>query len=143
VGAIASYVIGLVAEVLGEEPELEKTYPWALGDPSPTTGRRARLPFDAVWERRGLIVEVDEDQHRRPVAFWDKPEVMTVSGVSRGEQRDLYARRKREAARAQGYNVVEIPWERTPPPSKRSRKDDLGEIRSLLSGGGTAPPKEG
>jgi hypothetical protein len=74
VGAIASYVIGLVAELLGEEPEREKTYPWARGDVSAKTGRARQLPFDAVWEARRLIVEVDEDQHRRPVKFWDKPD---------------------------------------------------------------------
>jgi hypothetical protein len=86
-GAISDYVISLARELLGEEPEREKTYPWALGDVSAKTGHARRLPFDAVWEARRLIVEVDEDQHRRPVAFWDKPHVLTVSGVHRGEQR--------------------------------------------------------
>jgi len=102
IGAIANYVIGLLTELLGEPPELEKTYAWALGDLSPKTGRARRLPFDAVWESRRLIVEVDEDQHRRPVAHFDKPERLTVSGVHRGEQRGLYAERKRTAARAEG-----------------------------------------
>jgi hypothetical protein len=102
-GAIAIYVIDLLTEVLGEQPEREKSYPWAIGDISSKTGRAARLPFDAVWESRKLIVEIDEDQHRRPVAFWDKATVMTVSGVSRGEQRGIYAQRKRDAARSNGY----------------------------------------
>jgi hypothetical protein len=89
-GIIANYVIGLVSELLGEDPELEKTYPWALGDVSAKTGLARRLPFDAVWETRRLVVEVDEDQHRRRVKFWDKPHIVTVSGVHRGEQRRLY-----------------------------------------------------
>ena len=98
-GAISNYVIGLASELLGEEPDREKLYPWALGDVSAKTGHARRLPFDAVWEKRRLIVEVDEDQHRRPVSFWDKPDVLTVSGVHRGEQRHLYDERKRAAAR--------------------------------------------
>src|SRR5262245_23463406 len=123
-GAIADYVIELLAEVLEEQPEREKRFSWALGDLSPKTGRRAQLPFDAVWEARRLIVEVDEDQHRKPVAFWDKPDVKTVSGISRGQQRGIYDRRKRDAARSQGYTVVEIPWERKPRPADRDREVD-------------------
>jgi hypothetical protein len=131
---IANYVLGLVTAVLGDEPEREKTYPWALGDVSSKTGLARRLPFDAVWEDRRLIVEVDEDQHRRPVPFWDKPHVMTVSGVHRGEQRRLYDARKRAAARAHGYVVVEISWERRPAPERRDRAADLRAIRSQLLG---------
>jgi len=131
VGAIANYVIDLLTELLGERPQREKTFPWALGDVSRKTGRAAPLPFDAVWESRRLIVEIDEDQHRRPVAFWDKPAVMTVSGVSRAEQRAIYAQRKREAARANGYTVLEIPWERRPPPDKRDRATDMAALREL------------
>jgi hypothetical protein len=133
VGAIANYVIGLVSELLGESPEREKRFPWATGDVSPKTGRAALLPFDAVWESQRLIVEVDENQHRQPVPFWDKPDKLTVSGVSRGVQRRLYDERKRAAAREHGYAVVEIPWERRPIPEKRDRESDLVLVRSLLT----------
>jgi hypothetical protein len=135
-GAIATYVVGLVSELLGEQPEREKTYAWALGDVSAKTGLARRLPFDAVWETRRLIVEVDEDQHRRPVTFWDKPHVITVSGVHRGEQRRLYDERKRAAARAEGYTVIEIPWERRPVPAKRDRPSDLSTVRAKLRASG-------
>jgi hypothetical protein len=112
VAAIAKYVIELLTEVLGASPEREKSFPWAVGDVSPKTGHARQLPFDAYWAGLKLIVEVDEPQHRQPVPFWDKPDVITVSGVSRGEQRRIYDQRKRAAARAQGYTVLEIPWER-------------------------------
>ena len=131
-GQIAKYVIELVTELLDDAPELEKTYEWALGDVSEKTGRARQLPFDAVWESRRLIVEVDEDQHWRPVDFWDKPDKLTVSGVSRGEQRRIYAERKRAAARAQGYVVLEISWERKPVPTKRNREADLALVRNRL-----------
>jgi hypothetical protein len=134
-GAIASYVIGLVSELLGELPELEKTFPWAVGDVSEKTGRSRQLPFDAVWESRHLIVEVDEDQHRHPMPFWDKPDKLTVSGVSRGVQRRLYDERKRATAREQGYIVIEIPWERRSAPINRDRQADLALVRARLSEG--------
>jgi len=135
-GRVAAYVIDLLAEILGAEPERERRFPWAEGDASLKTGRRAMLPFDAVWEARRLIVEVDEDQHRRPVAFWDKPDALTVSGVSRGEQRRLYDLRKRTAARDQGFTVVSVAWERRPPPGQRDREADRRRLLAALSDAG-------
>jgi hypothetical protein len=135
-GRIADYVIDLLEEILGETAVREKRFPWALGDPSQKTGHAVRLPFDAVWSSRNLIVEVDEDQHRRPVPFWDKPSVPTVSGVSRGEQRIIYDRRKRSAARAEGFTVIEIPWERRPAPRQRDRSEDRRRLTRILRDGG-------
>jgi len=139
-GRTAFYVISLLAEILHEEPERERRFDWALGDPSPTTGRRAKLPFDAVWASRRLIVEVDEDQHHRPVRFWDKPDTLTVSGVHRGAQRRIYDKRKRAAARRHGYVVLEIPWDRRPPPDQRDRQADRRMLVTLLRRAGISPP---
>ncbi len=133
VGHVADYVIDLLSEILGERPEREKRFPWALGDVSAKTGRRVQLPFDAVWVRHFLVVEVDEDQHRRSVAFWDKPSVATVSGVFRGEQRAIYDARKRTAARAAGYTVLEIAWERRPKPGNRDREADRRLLARTLT----------
>jgi hypothetical protein len=137
-GQVANYVIELLAEVLGEEPEREMKFAWALGDLSEKTGRRARLPFDAVWQSRRLIVEVDEPQHREPVEFWDKPHVTTVSGVPRGAQRAIYDRRKRAAARAEGFTVIELEWERRPPPARRDREIDKTRLVAALRQAGVA-----
>lgn len=136
-GRVADYVIALLEELLGETAERERRFPWALGDASPKTGRQTKLPFDAVWPSRRLIVEVDEDQHRGPVDFWDKPDVLTVSDVSRGEQRAIYDRRKRDAARDRGFTVIEIPWERRPAPTRRrDRESDLRRLRHHLKRAG-------
>lgn len=120
----------------GEPSERERRFPWALGDASEKTNRRVELPFDAVWESRRLIVEVDEDQHRRSIAFWDKPSVKTVSGVSRGEQRAIYDQRKRAAARRAGFTVVEIPWDRRPVPERRDVVADRTTLIALLRAAG-------
>jgi hypothetical protein len=135
-GRVADYVIELLEEILGEPAEREKRFSWAVGDLSPKTGRQVELPFDAVWISRRLVIEVDEDQHRRAVAFWDKPDVTTVSGVPRGQQRAIYDRRKRMAAREQGFTVIEIAWERRPPPSARIRENDQRRLEELLAEAG-------
>src|SRR5262245_10821555 len=112
------YVVGLLEGLLGPA-ERGKRFAWALGDVSAKTGRAVRLPFHAVSEARRLIVEVDDEQHREATAFFDKPHRLTVSGVHRGEQRRRYDERKRAAARAQGYLLIEVPWSRYRPPRLR------------------------
>lgn len=122
------YVVGLLEQMLGPA-EHGKRFPWAAGDVSAKTGRAVWLPFDAVWESRKLIVEVDEDQHRTPEPFFDKPHRLTVSGVHRGEQRRGYDARKRAAAVAQLYQLVVIAWSRKRPQVPQ----DLLELRTLLT----------
>ncbi len=120
-------------------PRREARFGWALGDLSEKTRRRERLPFDAAWESRKLIVEVDEEQHRLPVRFWDKPGVVTVSGVDRGRQRRIYDDRKRRAAREQGYTVLEIEWASRPPLARRDRGADRRELQERLVDCGVLP----
>ena len=105
---VQRYVTSLLEELLGRT-EVEKRFDWARGDSRDPGKPGVPLPFDAVWERRKLIVEIDEQQHGEPVRFFDKPDVITVSGVHRGEQRRLYDERKVRLARDRGYTVVRIP----------------------------------
>lgn len=126
-GKTERYLVTLLETILGPA-DRTKRFAWAVGDPSPKTGRVAKLPFDAVWERRKLIVEVDEEQHRDATPFFDKPHRLTVSGVPRREQRRLYDIRKRTAAAAQGYVVVAIEWSRRKSPADA----DIELLRSHL-----------
>jgi hypothetical protein len=136
-GQAAEYVIALLEELLGPATAREKRFPWAIGDVSPKTGRAVQLPFDAFWEERRLLVEVDEEQHKEPVLFFDKPEIMTVSGVHRGEQRKLYDKRKRTAARRRRYRVLVIEWPRRRP---RDRERDIVALQELLDKAGIPHP---
>ena len=126
-GRTEQYVVGLLEKLLGPK-DVRNRFEWAVGDVSPKTGRAARLPFDAAWEERKLIVEADEDQHTEATPFFDKPDRITASGVHRGLQRRMYDERKRRAARAQGYKVVEIEWSR----KRKPKADDIDELRRLL-----------
>lgn len=81
-----TYVIHLVAEVLGESPLEEPRFSWLRGDAGTT------LPVDAYFPEHDLVVEYRERQHltERPDSFkfWDsKP---TASGIPRSEQRARY-----------------------------------------------------
>ena len=102
------YVTDLCDAVLGIPASREHRFPWLLGDVSPKTGRQAQLPVDAYWESLGLVMEFQEEQHSRSVKLFDKPDVITVSGVHRGEQRRLYDERKAQMVPSHGLRLVVI-----------------------------------
>lgn len=56
----------------------------------------------------GLVVAYRERQHDEPVAHFDKPERLTVSGVHRGEQRRLYDRRREQLIPLHGLRLVVV-----------------------------------
>jgi hypothetical protein len=101
------YVIDLLDDLLDAPASRQHRFDWLRGDPSPA-GRCVRLPVDAYWPDLGLVVEYRERQHDEPVAFFDKPERMTVSGVHRGEQRRLYDARREAMVPAHGLRLVVI-----------------------------------
>lgn len=100
------YVLDLCDEVLGSPSRRQATFPWLLGDVSPTTGRSRVLPVDGYWPDLDLVVEFQEKQHFEAVAIFDRRQ--TVSGVPRGEQRRLYDLRKAELIPAHGLRLVVI-----------------------------------
>lgn len=77
------YVLGLCDEVLGSTGLRQHRFEWLEGDPSPNTGRRMTLPVDAYWPDHAPVVEFHEKQHTEQVRHFDKPDVMTVSGMHR------------------------------------------------------------
>ena len=137
-GRVASdefYVIDLCDEVLGEAASRQHKFPWLVGDPSPKTGRAVGLPVDAYWPSRKLVVEFYERQHSEAVPFFDKPDRLTVSGVSRGEQRALYDERRRQLIPQQGIRLVIITlddFESKRGKIVRSHDRDLDAVARLL-----------
>jgi len=102
------YVTDLCDAALGVPASREHRFAWLLGDVSPKTGRQVRLPVDAYWESLGLVMEFQEEQHSQSVKHFDKPDVLTVSGVHRGVQRRLYDERKAQLIPANGLRLVVI-----------------------------------
>lgn len=130
-----SYVIDLCDEVMCERALRQHTFSWLRGDPS-AKGATRPLPVDAFYEQAGLVVEYLERQHDQPVDHFDKPDVLTVSGVHRGEQRRIYdARRKSEIPR-QGLRLINVHATELDANAtgrlRRSRESDLQVLRRLL-----------
>jgi hypothetical protein len=102
-----SYVLNLCDEVLGMPGLRQHRFPFLLGDVG-SSGRRVRLPVDAYYPDLRLVIEYREIQHTRPIAHFDKPNRLTISGVHRGEQRKVYDQRRREVLPGNGVTLIEL-----------------------------------
>lgn len=100
-------MLSLCDDILAERGSRQHRFDWLLGDRG-VSGRRVRLPVDGYWAGHGLVVEYREVQHDRPVAHFDKPHRMTISGVHRGQQRALYDARRDQQIPAHGLRLVVI-----------------------------------
>ena len=96
------YVIGLCNEALGEVGEQQYKFPFLVGD----SGRA--LPVDVYYRKLNLVIEYYERQHTEEVKFFNRR--MTVSGVSRGEQRMIYDERRRTELPKHGIKLVIISY---------------------------------
>jgi hypothetical protein len=126
-----NYVVDLCDEVLGEEALREHHFGWLRGDAGTT------LPVDAYYPSARLVLEYRERQHDEPVAIFDKPDQLTVSGVHRGEQRRIYDERREELIPANGLRLVIIRPSDLDANSRgrlrRNVEQDRAAIRNLLS----------
>lgn len=133
------YVLDLCEEVIGATCSRQHRFEWLLGDASPVTGRRAALPVDGYWEGEKLVVEFAESQHEERTPHFDKPDVLTVSGVHRGIQRALYDDRRKRLIPDHGLRLVIISAKDFLLKGKRIDRDrerDLRIVAGALKGGG-------
>ena len=103
------YVLDLCDEILGEVGSREHLFDWLRGDVG-TEGVRRQLPVDAYYPDARVVIEYRERQHSEPVAFFDKPERMTVSGVYRGEQRKRYDELREREIPAHGLSLIMVSY---------------------------------
>ncbi|WP_051817353.1 hypothetical protein [Kitasatospora sp. NRRL B-11411] len=132
-----AYVLDLCDEYLGQSGLREHRFEWLRGDPG-AGGRRATLPVDGYWPDLELVVEYRERQHDQPVAIFDKPEKLTISGVHRGKQRALYDRRRDTEIPAHGLRLAIIRPSNLDANNlgrlrRRNREADLAAIATILA----------
>ncbi len=88
------------------------------------------------YENLNLVIEYQEYQHYESVPFFDKPGKLTISGVSRKEQRRLYDNRRKELLPLNGIKLVEISYLRFEYNSSnqiiRNLWNDVSIVRSIL-----------
>ncbi|MGB7528947.1 hypothetical protein [Sphingobacterium cellulitidis] len=125
-----NYVLDLCDEVLNIKGLRQHKFDFLVGD----SGRK--LPVDIYYPKLNLVIEYRETQHINPVKHFDKPDKLTVSGVSRGEQRKIYDQRRRDVLPENGIQLIEIDYLDFTYDRKnriiRDRKKDLEVVKKVL-----------
>ena len=103
------YIINLCDNVLNTKASRSHTFDFLRGDPNKNNVRK-KLPVDAYYLTLNLVIEYNERQHTEKVTFFDKPNKMTVSGVSRGEQRKIYDQRRKEVLPKHGIDLIVLSY---------------------------------
>lgn len=103
------YILNLCDELLKEKSARQHKFDFLLGDPD-KNGICRKLPVDAFYHESNLVIEYRDLQHSEAVPHFDKPNVITVSGVSRGEQRKIYDQRRRDVLKQQGIQLIELDY---------------------------------
>ena len=128
------YVIDLCDEVLKEKALRQHCFDFLGGDSRKGGKPGRKLPVDAYYESKKLVIEYNEKQHTESVALFDKKK--TISGVSRGEQRKIYDNRRAEVLPQHGIEFVVISYDDFEYDGrkriKRSRNHDLEMIKKKL-----------
>lgn len=124
------YVIDLCDEVLKQNASRQHRFDFLLGDAG------TKLPVDSYYDPLKLVIEYREKQHTEEVKHFDKPDVMTVSGVHRGEQRKIYDERRREVLPKNGIKLVELSYSDFEFDSSkriiRNRERDIEIVKKVL-----------
>ena len=103
------YVLDLCDEVLGLKGLRQHRFDFLLGDAN-AQGKQVKLPVDSYYPELNLVIEYIDQQHTLPNKHFDKPDLFTVSGVHRGEQRKLYDQRRREVLTQHEIRLIELDY---------------------------------
>lgn len=126
-----NYVLDLCDKALQQKGLKQYKFDFLVGDAG------TKLPVDSYYKDLNLVVEYREHQHSQEVKFFDKPDKLTVSGVSRGEQRKIYDQRRRDVLPEHGIKLIEIDFTHFEHDRKnriiRNEERDLKIVMKLLA----------
>ena len=123
-----AYVLDLCDEVLKLKGQRQYRFDFLTGDSG------TRLPVDIYYPGLKLVIEYRERQHTEPVKFFDRR--LTVSGISRGEQRKKYDALRRKLLPKNGLKLIELGYDDFEHQSSkklvRNKKVDLEVIKNKV-----------
>jgi len=129
------YVIDLCDAILKQKASRQHRFIFLRGD-SRNGKPGIKLPVDSYYEQLKLVIEFREKQHTEKANLFDKPDIMTVSGVNRGEQRKIYDQRRRDILPLNGIKLVEISYSdfefNKQKKIKRNTQKDMEIVKNIL-----------
>lgn len=129
-----TYILDICDRLLGMAGVRQHRFDFLLGLPSLKTGKVARLPVDAYYPAKKLVIEYHERQHSEEVPFFNKR--TTASGMKRGEQRALYDTFRVELLPANGLRLLVLKFSDFEVDSQgrlRRGKDEENRLRIALA----------
>ena len=131
------YLMGLIDELLNETGSRKHTFDYLLGDLHKNGKTRTKLPIDLYYVNLKLALEIVEHPERKKDAIESKEEKLTVSGITRAEQRLKYFNRKKKVLTKKDKFFIEIPLENFEVDDAmqlvRDKENDERVLRGLLS----------
>ena len=103
------YLMGLIDELLNQTGSRKHTFEYLLGDIHQNGKKRTKLPIDLYYKELNLVLEFVEHSDSKKNAIDSKEERLTVSGITRAEQRLKYFNRKRKVLTEKDKSFIEIP----------------------------------
>jgi hypothetical protein len=133
------YIIDLCDEILGVKASRQHRFDFLVGDLHSNGISRTKLPVDAYYAPKNLVIEFHERQHTEAVSHFDKPHKMTVSGVDRGKQRAKYEQLRRDVLPEHGITLLELDYSLFEVTSQkklvRNKNRDKEVLASILNKG--------
>jgi hypothetical protein len=103
------YLVDMINSLLGKKGSEKQTFDYLLGDLHQDGETRTELPVDLYFWELKLAIEFVNHPKTREQLIPQKQKKMTVSGVTRAEQRVKYFDRKKKVLTKKGMDFVEIP----------------------------------
>jgi hypothetical protein len=129
------YILDICDRLLGMTAQRQHRFDFLKGLPSLKTGKVARLPVDAFYPAKNLVIEYHERQHTEVVAFFNRR--ITACGLKRGEQRTLYDKLRIDLLPANGFQLLILDYTRfdvDPNGRIRRGRDEEDRLRAALAG---------
>ena len=107
-----NYLIGLIDELLEKEGSRKHKFDFLLGDLHQSGKKRTKLPVDLYYKHKRLVIEFVKHPKELNDVNKSLEEKLTISGVTRAEQRVKYHQRKKKTLEERATNFIEIPIEK-------------------------------
>lgn len=104
-----TYILDLCDELLEDKAMRQHTFDFLVGDFHKDGRTRTEIPLDGYYYSLNLAIDYSEKQDVEETIV-DNADKMTISGVTRAEQRKIYNRRKREVLRKKEVNFIELKY---------------------------------
>lgn len=131
------YIMGLIDELLNEIGSRKHTFEYLLGDLHQNGKTRTKLALDLFYINLNLAIEIVEHPDSLKNADDSNEEKLTVSGITRAEQRLKYFNRKRKVMYEKEKSFIEVPLEKFEVDDSfrlvRDKNKDERVLRDVLS----------